>query len=334
MNKRKLGASDLYVHPISIGCWSFGGGADDYWGEQAQSDVENLVNEALDRGVNFFDTAQGYNDGRSESSLGKALGQRRKEAIICTKTPIRESAEEFEKGVVESLERLQSDYVDVLMIHWPTFDEALLETNLKALNDVCKKGYVRYPAVSNFGPKTMRIAKELGVPVVANEFAYSLISRGSEFEVVPYCLENDIGITAYMSLMQGILTGKYPSIADIPPRRRRTVQFDAESNPMVDAKHPVPHCEPQVQAVLDALKELAPQLGLSIGQLALAWCVNKSAITTSFVGCRDKQQLIDNAKAGEVQIPKEVMDALDMASQGVKDAMGNITDIFGRERIW
>ncbi len=334
MIKKALGASQLQVAPISIGCWSFGGNAEDYWGSQDQADVDNLVAAAIDSGANFFDTAYGYNDGRSEISLGQALKGRREKAIVCTKTPIQPSAEAFEQGLADSLKRLRMDYVDLLMIHWPTRERKLLETNLLALNAVRKKGMIRYAGVSNFALGTMNIARELEVPIVANEFAYSLLSRAPEAEVVPYCIENDIGITTYMSLMQGILTGKYASLADIPPRRRRTVQFDGAANPFVGKAHATPPADAEALAVVDKLRELAPETGLSVGQLALAWCVNKPGITTAFVGCRNAQQLRDNILAGEAKLAPSTMAALDAASKPVWDKMGNTTDIFGHDRIW
>ena len=334
MDRKKLGSSDIFVTPITIGCWSFGGDEGDYWGAQDQRDVERLVHAAIDRGVNFFDTAYMYNNGRSESSLGAALKGKRSQASICTKTPVKETWEDFEGDFGKSLKRLGVNEVDILMIHWPTRDEKLMRENLDYLKKICDKGYARYAGVSNFGVRTMEMAAEAGLNVVANEFSYSLMCRATEYEVATYCAEHNIGITSYMSLMQGILTGKYASIEDIPPRRRRTVHFDGTKNPLVNKAHATPHCEPEVLSLIERLKELAGETGLTPGQLALAWCLVKPGIATAIVGCRDEGQLYDNITAGEAKIDAAVIKALDEASQPILDKIGATVDIFGHDRIW
>jgi aryl-alcohol dehydrogenase-like predicted oxidoreductase len=334
MDKRKLGKSDIWVTPIAIGCWSFGGYEDDYWGAQDQRAVERLVDAAVDCGANFFDTAYMYNEGRSESSLGAALKGKRGQALICTKTPVFNTWEEFEGGLAKSLKRLGVDEVDVLMIHWPTRDEKLMEDNLRFLKKVCDKGYTHYAGVSNFGVRTMEMAAGLGLDIIANEFTYSLICRAAEYEVAPYCAGHDIGITSYMSLMQGILTGKYKDIGDIPPRRRRTIHFDGAKNPLVNKAHAAPPAEAEVLAAIDKLRELSDQTGLTPGQLAIAWSIAKPAITTAIVGCRDEGQLYDNIKAGEAKPDAGIVAALDEASRPILDKMGDIVDIFGNDRIW
>ncbi|MCL2059497.1 MAG: aldo/keto reductase [Oscillospiraceae bacterium] len=334
MQKKQLGSSELQIPPISIGCWSFGGNAEDYWGAQDQQDVDALVALAIDTDANFFDTAYGYNEGRSEESLGKALQGKRDKAIICTKTPICETPKIFEEKLVASLRRLGTEYVDILMIHWPTRDQALLEQNLMALKNMCEKGLVRYAGVSNFGIGTLSIAKSVGVNCIANEFAYSLLSRAPEYDVIPYCVENNIGIVCYMSLMQGILTGKYRAIDDIPMRYRRTVQFDGANNTLINKAHATPPAEAEAMAVVNALIDISSDIGITPGQLALAWCIAKPGVATTFVGCRNAKQLEDNCLAGEVKLESSVISALDEASQPVLDKMGNTVDIFGQNRIW
>jgi len=331
METRKI-AENIIISRLGVGCWAFGGGA--YWGEQSQKDVETVVHAAIDNGVNFFDTAYMYNSGRSESSLGAALKGKRNQAVICTKTPVFDTWEKFESELAASLKRLGTDDVDVLMIHWPTRDEKLMRDNLSFLKKVCDKGYVRYAGVSNFGVRTMEMAAEAGLKIIANEFAYSLMCRATEYEVAPYCVDHNIGITSYMSLMQGILTGKYSSVEEIPPARRRTVHFDCTKNPMVNKAHSVPHCESEVLALIDKLKALSGETGLSAGQLALAWCLVKPGIATAIVGCRDERQLYDNIKAGDAKLDEAIIKALDEASQPILDKIGNTVDIFGHSRIW
>ena len=334
MEKKKLGSSDISAAPITIGCWSFGGNEGDYWGAQDQRAVERLVHAAIDSGANFFDTAYMYNDGRSESSLGAAIKGKRNQALICTKTPVQDTWEAFESELSKSLKRLGTDDVDVLMIHWPTRDEKLMRDNLSYMKIVCDKGYVRYAGVSNFGTRTMDLAAEAGLNIVANEFAYSLMCRATENEVAPYCAEHNIGIMSYMGLMQGVLTGKYSSIEEIPPRRRRTVHFDGMKNPLVNRAHSTPPCEPEILALIEKLKTLSKEIDLTPGQLALAWCLAKPAIATAIAGCRDERQLYDNLKAGEAKLDAGLIAALDEASRPILDKIGGTLDIFGNDRIW
>lgn len=334
MQKKRLGASDIMVAPISIGSWSFGGQEGDYWGARDQRDVQRVVDLAIELGANFFDTAYGYNDGRSEISLGQALKGKRERAYVCTKTPILKTPGEFEEKLAASLKRLDMEYVDVLMIHWPTRDRALLEQNLLSLKKAVDKGYARFAGVSNFARETMEIAKDLGLALVANEFCYSLISRAPEYEVLPYCVEHDIGVTCYLSLMQGILTGKYRSIGEIPENYRRTIQFDGEKNSLVGKAHPVPHAEAEILAVIEKQREIAADLSVTPGQLALAWCASKPGVATMFVGCRDENQLRDNVRAGELTLSADVIRALDEVSLPVLNKSGNTTDVWGRDRIW
>lgn len=334
MEKKLLGSSNIKVAPISVGCWSFGGNEGDYWGAQDQRDVERLVHAALDSGADFFDTAYGYNEGRSEESLGAALKGKRGQAFICTKTPVQKTWEDFEGELAKSLKRLGVGDVDVLMIHWPTRDEKLMRDNLDYLKKVVDKGYAHYAGVSNFGVATMEMAREAGLNIIANEFSYSLLSRAAEYEVAPYCAEHNIGITSYMSLMQGILTGKYSTIEEIPPHRRRTVHFDGTKNPLVNRAHSTRPIEAETLALVETLRGLAKQAGLTPAQLALAWCLVKPGMATAIAGCRNEQQLYDNLKAAEAAPDASIIAALDEASQPIMDAIGNVTDVFGNDRIW
>lgn len=335
MEKRMFCQDGPAVSVLGVGAWSFGGGTDSYWGAQDQRDVDALVSEALDVGVNFFDTAFGYNGGQSEISLGQALRGKRDKAVICDKLPIQEDVGGFEEAVVGGLRRLGTDYVDLLMIHWPTKDARLLEDNLRALERVRQKGYIRAAAVSNFGLGTLEIARQAGVRVAANEFAYNLMTRAIEYDILPYCQAQDIGIAAYMPIMQGILTGKYAALSDIPDNRRRSIHFAAQGNPK--ARHGGPGAEPEVLKLLDALRALAAQTGRSAGDLALAWCVARPGITTTIVGCRNVTQLRANAAAAETPLSPDVAAALDAASQPLKDALGNEPDLWmqgEQRRIW
>jgi aryl-alcohol dehydrogenase-like predicted oxidoreductase len=337
MIQKKFGQSDLKVSPLTVGCWSFGGGDGSYWGAQSQQDVNDLVAEALSLGINFFDTAFGYNEGKSEQSLGIALQDRRNEALICNKIPIQtaEQLPRYEETILASLARLQTDVIDVMMIHWPTRDEGLLRANLEALQRMRTKGLVREIGVSNFGLRTLNIAREMEIPVVANEFAYNLMTRGIENEILPYCTANQIGVAAYMPLMQGILTGKYARMEDIPLVRKRSVHFKCEGNP--ESRHGGPGAEEEMLHLLDELNRIARETGIRAGHLAIAWLITQPGVSTVIAGCRTVDQLRDNARAVETKLDPQILAALNEASLPLHQKMPDQLDLWQlgeKSRIW
>jgi aryl-alcohol dehydrogenase-like predicted oxidoreductase len=336
MEQIRLGGSSLDTSRLCVGCWSFGSEAGDYWGQQSQDDVNTLVGKALDKGINFFDTAFMYNNGASEISLGKALKGRRKEAVICNKIVVqdREQLEHYETTLANSLKRLDTDYIDLMMIHWPVSDAKLLGENLEALLDARKKGIVREIGVSNFGLGTLALARDAGVDVVANEFAWNLMTRGIEREVLPHCREKRIGILAYMPLMQGILSGKYGRIAEIPALRRRTVHFSSAGNP--DCRHGMAGAEAEVERFLAGLSALARETGISGGTLSIAWLVARGA-SSVIAGCRTLAQLHENASAAETVLSGDILKALDDLSRPLLDKLGHCLDLWQspeKSRIW
>jgi aryl-alcohol dehydrogenase-like predicted oxidoreductase len=337
MEKRRLGNSDLNVSLLCVGCWSFGGDSSSYWGEQDQAEVDALVNKALDRGINFFDTAFGYNSGESEKSLGTALKKRRKEAIVCNKTPIQEgeNLKNFETLLNDSLKRLDTDYMDLLLIHWPVKDEGLVRANFEALLKARQKGIIREIGVSNFSPVALKIAKETGVNVTANEFAYNLMSRAPEEEVLPYCVEHNIGILAYMPLMQGILAGKYNSLAEIPLMRRRTVHFSKMGNP--NSNHGGPGADAEVEGLLKALRDLSKETGVSCAGLSLGWLCAKKGVASVIAGCRTVDQLLENEKSIDTRLSPDIVKALDDISKPLFDKLSGYLDLWktpAESRVW
>ena len=337
MEKIQLGNSGLKVSRIMVGCWSFGGGDGSYWGEQNQADVDALVSQALDQGINFFDTAVAYNEGKSEVSLGKALKGRRKEAVICDKILIQEKDQlkNYESTLRECLKRLDTDFIDLMMIHWPTSDADLLKENLEALLNAQKQGIIREIGVSNFSLGTLEIARGMGVNVAANEIGYNLMSRGIEKEVLPYCRKHKIGIFAYSPLMQGILTGKYQKLLDIPPMRRRTVHFSNMGNP--ECKHGGPGADAEVEAFLKGLRAISEQTGISCSTLSLAWVCHQEGVACVIAGCRSVEQLRENVASIGTKISAETLKALTDLSQPVFDKIGEYLDWYrgsANPRVW
>ena len=337
MEKIQLGNSSLKVSRLTVGCWSFGGEEGSYWGAQDQADVDALVADALNLGINFFDTAVAYNGGKSESSLGMALKGRRKDAIICNKIFIhdKDKLKDFENSIQESLKRLGTDYIDLMMIHWPVKDAELLKDNLSALLKVQQKGMVRELGISNFGLTTMNMAKECGLNIVANEFGYNLMCRGMEKEILPYCRKNNIGILPYSPLMQGLLTGKYQKLSDIPPSRRRTVHFSKMENP--DWLHGGPGADAEVEAMLKGLKALSDKTGMSVGTLSLAWLCHQDGVASIIAGCRTVEQLKENKSSIETKLSGEILGELTKLSQPLFEKVGSHLDMYrgdNEPRIW
>jgi len=335
--KIQLGNSELKVSRLMVGCWSFGGEEGSYWGEQKQTDVNELVAQALDREINFFDTAAAYNTGKSEVSLGKALKGRRKEAVVCDKIIYREKdpLKSYEDYLAESLDRLDTDYIDLMMLHWPPNSEELLRESLAALLKARQQGIIREIGVSNFGTRTLEIARESGVNVVANEFGYNLISRGMEKEILPYCRRQNIGVFAYSPLMQGVLTGKYRTISDIPPSRRRTVHFSKMGNP--EHNHGGPGADAEVEALLTGLKSLSEKTGISCGTLAIAWLIQQEGVSSVIVGCRSVEQLQENMASVETKLSAEILKDLTDLSQPIFEKTGQYLDLYRgavNPRIW
>ena len=191
--QRPCGTSGLQLPVLGIGCWAFGGGT--YWGPQSQADVETVVRRAIDLGLNYFDTAEGYNGGSSEESLGLSLRGRRDEAVIGSKvSPHHAYPNVLRRHCEQSLRRLGTDYLDLYMIHWPlngrslrhfTTDETLIDhppalsQALDAMDALRREGKIRYVGVSNFGPSQLAEAVKMGVPIAVNEVPYNLLMRGA-----------------------------------------------------------------------------------------------------------------------------------------------------------
>ena len=195
MEKRRLGKSDLHVSVLGLGCWQFGSSEGSYWGAQDQQDVNEVVARALDAGINFFDTAEMYNEGQSEVSLGIALRGKRHQAVIGSKIlPAHMHPSVIEARCDASLKRLGTDYIDLYMVHWPIQSHAYegeapdLQEAFHALDRLRQAGKIRHIGISNHGIRQMREVEDTGVEVAANELAYNLFSRAIEAEILPYCV--------------------------------------------------------------------------------------------------------------------------------------------------
>ena len=325
MRRVTLGNSDIEVSAIALGCWPFGGVI--AWGHQDDADSIATVHAALDAGINFFDTAAAYDDGKSEQVLGEALRGHRHRALIATKLGGADLAPQAVSAACErSLRFLQTDYIDLYQIHWPNHDVPLAET-IGALQQLQQQGKVRAIGVSNFGPLDLAEALSLA-PIATNQLNFSLLWRVIENEIQPLCRASDVGILCYSSLAQGLLTGRYTSIDDVPPYLSRT-RWYAGSHP--GATHNEPGCEPEIFAALAELRQLAASLNTSMACLSLAWLLQQSGVTSVLVGARKPEEIAWNLPALELALDDATQQQLLRITEPVKTKLGDNADMWFSE---
>ena len=327
MSSGKLKSEQLRLPRLGVGCWSFGGG--DYWGEQPQRQVNDLVSCALDNGCSFFDTAEAYNEGRSEESLGTALKGRRSGAVIATKVlPINIAGGKLTAHCEASLKRLQTDVIDLYQIHWPVNPRrhgVSIPEALEGMGRLAEQGKIRYVGISNFGVEQLGEVLESGVPAAANQLVYNLLSRAVEFDVERICRENGIDILAYMPLMQGLLTGNFDNADQLPPNRTRTRHFSGKRK---ESTHKTQGCEKNTFDTVAVLKQTAARLGIPLTYLAMSWCAASPAVSSVLTGIRSREQLEGALAAINYSLDDAVKAELDEATEGLKTAMGPSMDIF------
>ena len=335
------------IHPglswsrIGIGCWPFGGGA--YWGDQDQKDVDGVVHTAIERGLNVFDTARMYNDGASESSLGKALKGCRDKAFIVSKvSPAKAYRKTLREECEQSLKCLGTDYLDMYMLHWPispkgiehfTKDPEVLRNPpcsaeaFETLSALKKEGKIRHIGISNFGLKQVTEAVSLCPDIAANEMPYNIISRAIEAEILPFCTARRITMITSMTLQQGVLTGLYNSAADVPAHQAHSRHFSMEAGKGT-SRHNEAGAETEVFETVTLLKNLAPGLGLSVAQLSAAWVLANPAIGCALIGSRNIAELEENIKVLAITLPGEIKAQIDKASLKVLQKLGNNPDYY------
>lgn len=322
MERRRLGRSEIEVSPISLGCWAFGGDAT--WGDQDEADSIGTVHAALDAGINFFDTAEGYGSGRSEEVLGKALQGRRQEAVIATKVSASNlRADDLKAACERSLRRLGTDYIDVYYIHWPSRTIPIEET-MKAMEELQAEGKIRVAACSNFGRQDLTELLSVG-RVEANQLAYNLLFRAIEYEIQDVCNQQDVGIVCYSPLAQGLLTGKFRSADDVPPGRARTRHFAAARE---SVRHGEPGIEKEVFEALAAIEAACARFDVSMAEASLAWLLAQKGVASVIAGARRPEQVLRNAQAASVTLPAELVAELTALTEDVKERLGPNADMW------
>jgi myo-inositol catabolism protein IolS len=335
---RQCGRSALRLPLLGMGCWAYGGG--EYWGAQSQQDVDAVVRCAVEQGCGFFDTAEAYNQGASESALGLALrGIPRDKVLIGTKvSPSNVEPGKLIQHCEASLRRLQTDYVDLYMVHWPITAHSIAHFTSEnvptpsvpdafgALERLRRAGKIRHIGVSNFGAAKVTEALATGVEIVLDELPYSLLTRAIEIEILPFCREKGIGVLGYMSLLQGVLADACPTLADVPAWRRRTRHFDSRRTPQ--CRHGLPGAEAETNAALESIRSMARQHGMTMPELALKWAFAGQGIICSLCGSRNVKQLQMNIKAAAEPLPQEMVEELNRATQPLLEKLGPSFDYY------
>ncbi len=292
MEKRILGQTGMSVSVLGMGCWAIAGGST--WGPQDQRDSMDALRAAYDEGITLFDTAEAYGNGISEELIGRTLADVRDRIVLATKvSPKHFAPADLRVACENSLRRLQTDHIDLYQLHWPHPTIPATET-FAVLETLRREGKIRAAAVSNFGPVGLAELLADGMRPVADQVAYNLLFRAAEFELQPTCLREHISLLCYSPIMQGLLTGKFRNVDEVPEGRARSRHFSSD-RPGV--RHHDPGAETETQAALDAFLAASRESGRPAVQLALQWLLGQPAVASVLVGARNPQQVHDNVAA-------------------------------------
>lgn len=302
MEYRRLGRSGLQVSVIGLGTNRFGSVA-------SEKEVQNIIDAALDLGINFLDSANIYTGGRSEETLGRALQGRWDRFILATKFAMQAGDGPNDRGASRyhmmnaleaSLKRLQSDHIDLYYVHqWD--DHTPLEETLRALDDAVRMGKVRYVGASNFAAWQLAEANLLAewrgwMPFVVIQSEYHLLQRDVEREILPYCRTHGVGLIPYFPLAGGFLTGKYERGKPPPPGSR------GESNEYVQGYLTDAHFDR-----LERLQDWARAHGRGINELAIAWLLAHPEVPSVIAGATRLDQVLSNVKAADWKLSAQDM---------------------------
>jgi len=312
---RNLGASGLKVSEIALGSWiSFHDAGD-------MELPEKIIDRAYALGINFFDTANCYHDGNAETILGAALAKYPRESyVIASKVFFPMGDGPNDRGLSRkhifaqaenSLRRLRTDYIDLYYCHW--YDSGTpIEESLRAMDDLVRKGTIRYYGVSNWTAAQIAcglraVDKYLLHPIVANQPSYNILDRTIESETIPLSVREGIGQVVYSPLAQGVLTGKY-GLRDKPPEGSRA------TNPLAGGAVSIrDYLTTPILTCVERLKELARESGVTLAELSLAWVLRHPIVASALIGASGPEQVEENVKASGIRLSAETLREIDEA---------------------
>ena len=323
MEYRQLGGSGLKVPVLTLGTGTFGGGDHQLfkaWGNTGVPEATRLVDIALEAGLNMFDSADIYSEGRSEEILGKAIAGRRDQVLISTKGTFRNgtgpndvgsSRHALMRAVEASLKRLGTDYIDLYQLHG--YDaQTPVEEVMNTLDDLIRAGKIRYIGASNFSgwhlQKALSFSEKHNVArFVAHQAYYSLVGRDYEWELMPLGLDQKVGAVVWSPLGWAKLTGKIRRAQPAPEGTRSHDKTHLDVGPQVDDEY--------LYKVVDAIDEIAGETGKSVPQIALNWLLHRPTVATLIIGARNEDQLRANLGAIGWSLTTEQIAKLDEASK-------------------
>ena len=315
MEYRTLAHTDLTLSAITFGSWAAGGWM---WGKSNRDEAVKAIKAAYDGGVTSIDTAPIYGQGESERIVGEAIrGIPRDQVQILTKFGMRWDLPQGEfafkskdnqdnpidiykyagkesviKECEDSLRRLGTDYIDLYQIHWPDATTPLSET-FEAVERLIEQGKVRYAGVCNYDAALLEDAAKL-IDLVSDQIPYSMVNRGMDRDIIPYCIRNEKSVIAYSPLERGLLTGK------MQPGYRFAEGDHRKENPFF-----TDGSIKRTNAFLEKLQPLADEKKATLGQLVIRWTIEHPGITVALVGARNPEQAIQNAKAADIILTPE-----------------------------
>jgi aryl-alcohol dehydrogenase-like predicted oxidoreductase len=312
MERRPLGNSDLAITPVGYGAWAIGGPGWEYaWGPQKDEDSIAAIVRSLELGVNWIDTAAVYGLGHSEEVVAKALdGWKGKRPYVFTKCGLvwdvqgrlsrKLTASSVRHECEDSLRRLKAEAIDLYQVHWPPENDAELEEGWVELAALKHEGKVRWIGVSNFSVEQMKRARAIA-PVTSLQPPYSLVRRGAESAILPFCRKEHIGVIIYAPMASGLLTGAMTRerVSGLPADdwRRRSLEFN----------------EPNLTknlALVERLRSVGKRHGRSSGEVAIAWTLRNAAVTGAIVGARNTDQAAGVMRAAELRLSEADIDEI------------------------
>lgn len=335
MHYRAFGRTGLYVSELCFGAMTFGGKG--FWevvGKTGQQEADRLVGSCIEAGINFFDTADVYSQGESETILGKALGSKRKDIVLATKVKGRTGQGPNDIGLSRahimlsidaSLKRLGTDWVDLYQIHG--FDTVTpLDETMRALDDVVRAGKVRYVGCSNLAAWQIAKANGLAAQHGWSRFEslqayYTIAGRDLERELVPLLDDQKMGLMVWSPLAGGLLSGKFSRDNQAPEGTRRA-SFDF---PVVN--------KDRAWDCVDAMRKVGQAHGTSVARVALAWLLSKKVVTTIIIGAKNEEQLKDNLAATDLQLTPDEISTLDKVSELPPEYPGWMIAFQDRDRV-
>ncbi|HEY2127098.1 MAG TPA: aldo/keto reductase [Streptosporangiaceae bacterium] len=321
MEYRALGRSGLKISVLTMGTMTFGGTGDfASVGSTGLDEARRQVDMCLEAGVNLIDTADVYSNGLAEEIVGQVLADRRDEVLVATKVRMAMgdgpndaglSRQHIVSGCEASLRRLRTDHIDLYQVHeWDGVTP--LEETLEALDLLLRAGKVRYVGCSNYAGwqlmKALGTASQHGLPrFVSEQIYYSLQSRDAEYELIPVAVDQGLGVLVWSPLAGGLLSGNY----------RRDQRPSSGSRQLTDWNEPPVYDEDKLYDTVDVLVDIAGQHGVSAARVALAYLLDKPAVTSVVIGARTSPQLADNLAAADLELTADDFRRLEKVSAPV-----------------